>query len=184
MNTARLVLVTVVFAFTLVAQQPGSSKASGPMTNFTLASPAFGSGGAIPDRYTCQGTDDSPALIWTGHPAPAASFALIVDDPDAPAGTWVHWVIWNIPSSSHLSPANVARTASLADGTIQGRNSFGKIGYNGPCPPPGKTHRYFFRLYALDTKLALSPGATRKELDAAMKGHILGTAEHMGTYRR
>ena len=152
--------------------------------NFTLAAPAFASGAAIPDRYTCRGADDSPVLAWTGHPPQAASFALIMDDPDAPAGTWAHWVLWNVPATSHLLQANLARSGRLADGTLQGQNDFGKVGYNGPCPPPGKTHRYFFRLFALDAKLTLPPGATRKELDAAMKGHILGTAEHMGTYRR
>jgi Raf kinase inhibitor-like YbhB/YbcL family protein len=112
------------------------------------------------------------------------SFALIVDDPDAPAGTWVHWVMWNIPAATHLLPENVPKSARLQSGALQGRNDFEKTGYNGPCPPPGKTHRYFFRLYALDANLTLQPGATRQELDAAMKGHILGKTEHMGTYRR
>jgi Raf kinase inhibitor-like YbhB/YbcL family protein len=184
MDTARVLFITALFAVSLFAQQPSSSKPSSHMSTFTLASPAFRSGAAIPDRYTCRGSDDSPALVWTGLPAEAASFAIIMDDPDAPAGTWVHWVIWNIPATSHLLQANVTRGGTLADGAMQGKNGFGKVGYNGPCPPPGKTHRYFFRLYALDSKLTLQPGATRKELDDAMKGHILGKAEHMGTYFR
>ena len=184
MNTARVFLVAILFGVSLLAQQPGSSKASSHMSNFTLASPAFPSGGAIPDRYTCKGADDSPLLAWTGHPPQAVTFALIVDDPDAPAGTWVHWVIWNMPATSHMLQAGVMKSGTLANGAMQGLNDFKEVGYNGPCPPPGKSHRYFFRLYALDSKLALQPGASRKELDTAMTGHVLGKAEHMGTYRR
>ena len=104
--------------------------------------------------------------------------------PDAPAGTWVHWVLWNLPASAHGLPEAVAKQDQLVDGMRQGRNSFRKIGYNGPCPPPGKPHRYFFRLYALDEKLELAPGASSSDLQAAMKGHVLGQAEYMGTYRR
>lgn len=152
--------------------------------SFTISSPAFPSGGEIPKANTCQGPDVSPLLTWIDNPPQTTSFALIVDDPDAPAGTWVHWVMWNIPAATHLLPENVPRSARLQSGALQGRNDFGKSGYNGPCPPPGKTHRYFFRLYALDANLTLQPGATRQELDAAMKGHIIGKAEHMGTYRR
>ena len=154
------------------------------MTSFTLSSPSFGSGASIPEAFTCSGQDVSPVLSWTGEPAHAASFALVADDPDAPAGTWVHWVIWNISHHSQLLPKNVTKSGTLPDGTMQGKNDFGKVGYSGPCPPPGKTHRYYFRLYALDTKLMLQPGATRKQLDAAMKGHVLAKAEHMGTYKR
>jgi len=152
--------------------------------SFTMSSPAFSPGAAIPKPYTCQGTDISPALAWSDHPAQTASFALILDDPDAPVGTWVHWVIWNIPASAHQLAENVAKHDRLDIGAMQGSNDFRKIGYNGPCPPPGKTHRYFFRLYALDAKLNLAPGATRMELDADMKGHILAQAEYMGTFRR
>ena len=151
---------------------------------FSVTSPAFASGATIPKPYTCQGTDISPELVWSGHPTQAASFALIVDDPDAPVGTWVHWVIWNIPASAQQLPENVAKHDRLDSGAVQGSNDFRKTGYNGPCPPPGNTHRYFFRLYALDGTLNLAPGATRKELDAAMKGHILAQAEYMGTFRR
>jgi len=152
--------------------------------DFTLFSSAFAAGAGIPQQYTCEGPDISPVLGWTGHHPQAVSFAIIMDDPDAPFGTWVHWVIWNIPASAHLLPEDAPKTANLASGAVQGRNDFGKLGYNGPCPPPGKTHRYFFRLYALDMKLALAAGATRQELEAAMKSHILGSAEHMGTFRR
>jgi len=152
--------------------------------DLTLTTTAFASGAPIPDAFTCKGTDISPALVWTGHVEKTAGFALIVDDPDAPAGTWVHWVLWNIPAATHALPEGVRQFPRLDNGAFQGKNDFGKIGYNGPCPPPGKTHRYFFRLYALDTKLSLAPGATRQQLDAAMKGHILAKAEHMGTYRK
>jgi Raf kinase inhibitor-like YbhB/YbcL family protein len=166
------------------AQQTAPAKGVHSVVTFTLASTAFASGAAIPDEYTCRGADVSPLLSWTDSPPGTTSFALIVDDPDAPAGTWVHWVIWNIPHTTQLMPKNVMKSGTLPDGSAQGRNDFGSIGYNGPCPPPGKTHRYFFRLYALDAKLALQPGATRQQLEAAMKGHVIGKAEHMGTYRR
>jgi len=149
-----------------------------------LTSPAFTSGGAIPRQFTCEGPDQSPDLHWSDAPAGTATFAVVMNDPDAPAGDWVHWLVWNIPSTSHGLPANLARDRQLADGTLQGRNSFGKIGYNGPCPPAGKPHRYFFRVYAVDKQLELGAGASRAELDLALKGHVLAEAEYMGTYRR
>jgi Raf kinase inhibitor-like YbhB/YbcL family protein len=184
MKPAPLVFLVLFLAATISAQQPNAPKGGAPMSSFTLAAPAFGSGAAIPDEYTCRGSDISPVLAWSGEPAKTASFALIVDDPDAPAGTWVHWVIWNIPANMQLLPKDVIKSGSLSNGASQGLNDFGKVGYNGPCPPPGKTHRYFFRLYAVDVKFSLQPGAKRHDLDAAMKGHILGKAEHMGTFRR
>lgn len=149
-----------------------------------LTSSAFASGSPIPEQFTCKGADMSPAIEWNGAPAKTASFAIIMDDPDAPSGTWVHWVLWDVPASKHALSENVAKSGELDDGARQGRNSFGKIGYNGPCPPPGQTHRYFFRLYALDSTLTLTAGASRADLDAAMKGHVLGTAEYMGRFRR
>jgi Raf kinase inhibitor-like YbhB/YbcL family protein len=151
---------------------------------FQLTSKDFPSGAAIPRQHTCQGPDESPELHWGEAPAGTASLALIVDDPDAPAGVWVHWVAWNIPAAEHGTAANFPRQEQAANGARQGRNDFGKIGYNGPCPPPGKTHRYFFRLYALDTRLDLQAGATRAQLDAAMQGHILAKTEYMGTFKR
>jgi len=151
---------------------------------FALKSSAFPAGAEVPKKFTCEGPDVSPALEWSGPPAKTASFALIVDDPDAPVGTWVHWVFWNLPANTHSLREDVAKREQLEDGSRQGRNDFRKVGYNGPCPPPGKPHRYFFRLYALDAKLDLAPGATRQELDSAMKGRILGEAEYMGTFRR
>jgi Raf kinase inhibitor-like YbhB/YbcL family protein len=177
----RIAVVIFFLLATLSAQQ---LKGGSSVVAFTLSSPTFASGAEIPKANTCQGPDGSPLLTWIDNPAQTMSFALIVDDPDAPAGTWVHWVMWNIPPATHLLPENVPKSGQLNSGAMQGRNDFGKAGYNGPCPPPGKTHRYYFRLYALDVKLTLQPGATRQELDAAMRGHIIGKAEHMGTYRR
>lgn len=151
--------------------------------NFTLTSSAFSAGGEIPEQYTCKGQDVSPALHWSGAPLKTGSFALIMDDPDAPSGVWVHWVLWNLPASTHALSEGVDR-GEMDDGAQQGRNSFQKTGYNGPCPPVGQTHRYLFRLYALDGKLELQAGASRSDLDAAMKGHVLGHAELMGTFHK
>lgn len=145
---------------------------------------AFANDGEIPKKYTCSGADLSPALSWTGVSPAAHSLALIVDDPDAPGGTWTHWLIWNIPAHLTALPEGVPAREMLETGAHQGRNDFHRIGYGGPCPPPGKTHRYFFRLYALDTVLDLKAGAARKELDRVMKGHIVSQAEWMGTYMR
>lgn len=151
---------------------------------FAVKSPDFSSGGDIPLEFTCTGEDRSPALEWTGAPEGTKSFALIADDPDAPAGTWVHWVIFNIPHSAHALAGAVERKDQLSDGTRQGRNDFRKIGYNGPCPPPGKPHRYFFKLYALDSELKLAPGSSKSDVEKAMEGHTLGRAEWIGRYRR
>jgi Raf kinase inhibitor-like YbhB/YbcL family protein len=155
----------------------------GRAMSFTIKSTAFSEGGTIPKQYTCDAADTSPALTWADAPQGTQSFALIADDPDAPVGTWTHWIIWNIPPGQAL-PEGVAKTDSLSDGSRQGRNDFKRIGYGGPCPPPGKPHRYFFRLYALSTNLDLKPGATRGELERAMKGHVLAHAELMGRYGR
>jgi Raf kinase inhibitor-like YbhB/YbcL family protein len=184
MNTAKRALFTLFLVATLAAQQPNPSKVGQSFMTFTLTSPVFASGDSIPNPYTCQGADISPALTWSGQSIQAMSLALVVDDPDAPAGTWVHWLIWNIPATTNLLPENISKQERLGTGAMQGRNDFGKVGYNGPCPPPGHTHRYFFRLYALDVKLTLAPGTKRKELDAAMEGHILAQAEYMGTFSR
>jgi Raf kinase inhibitor-like YbhB/YbcL family protein len=179
-----LTILFVAVILPAVAQDrtaPAGGKASMP---FGLKSSAFAAGGEIPQKYTCVSGDASPALEWSGAPARTASFAVIMDDPDAPAGTWVHWVLWNLPATTHSLSEGIAKSDHLPDGSRQGRNDFRKTGYYGPCPPPGKTHRYFFRLYALDTTLNLSPGASRGQLDEAMKGHILGEAEYIGTFRR
>lgn len=149
-----------------------------------LKSPDFTAGGNIPKQFTCDGADISPALEWSAAPAGTQSFALIADDPDAPVGTWVHWVIYDLPAKLRALPQNLSKNEQLADGSRQGRNDFKKIGYDGPCPPPSKPHRYFFKLYALDAKSNLKPGATKKEVEEAMYGHILVQGEYMGRYSR
>ena len=150
---------------------------------FTLQSSAFQNGGSIPKKFTCEAADVSPELTWSGVPEKTQSFALIADDPDAPMGTWVHWVIYDLPPNTAKLPEGVPKQEQAASGA-QGKNSSGKIGYGGPCPPPGKPHRYFFKLYALDSKLSLKPGARKPEVEAAMKGHVLAQAELMGKYGR
>jgi Raf kinase inhibitor-like YbhB/YbcL family protein len=151
---------------------------------FTLASPAFGAGERIPKVYTCDGSDESPALFWSGAPEGTRSFALICDDPDAPVGTWTHWVIYGIPAEQTKLHEGTPASPDLPGGVKQGLNSWKRAGYGGPCPPPGKPHRYFFVLYALDSPLGLPPGASKEQVQAAMKGHILGRAELMGVYGR
>src|SRR5262245_32340041 len=149
-----------------------------------LSSSAFTAGGPIPTRYTCDGEDASPSLRWSGLPGGTKSLALICDDPDAPAGTWVHWVLYDLPPSvTELSEA-IPTAEVTPQGAKQGTNDFRRLGYGGPCPPPGKPHRYFFKLYALDTTLDLRPRATKKEVVDAMKGHILAEGQFMGTYKR
>jgi Raf kinase inhibitor-like YbhB/YbcL family protein len=151
---------------------------------FSLSSSDFQNGAMIAKNFTCDGADVSPELSWSDAPKGTEEFALIADDPDAPVGTWTHWVLYGVKSETHSLPQNVSKVDQLPDGGMQGRNDFRKIGYGGPCPPPGKPHRYFFRLYALDAKLSLKPGASRQELEQAMKGHVLGQAELMGKYGR
>ena len=151
--------------------------------NMELKSTAFEPGGLIPAKYTCDGQDMSPPLTWSDPPAGTKSLALISDDPDAPVGTWVHWVIWNIPADARAFEENLPKAASLSNGARQGTTDFRRIGYGGPCPPSG-THRYFFKLYALGTTLNLPASTTKKDLEQAMHGHILAQAELIGKYRR
>jgi Raf kinase inhibitor-like YbhB/YbcL family protein len=150
-----------------------------------VLSPAFQEGGAIPVQYTCDDANVSPPLRWGGIPKDSQSLALICVDPDAPSGAFVHWLIFNLPPIVSDLPEAVPTTETLVEtGAIQGRNDFDNIGYDGPCPPPGKPHRYFFHLYALDTKLRLQAGATREEFERAANGHILAAGHLMGTYKR
>lgn len=151
---------------------------------FTLTSSAITDGATIPDRFTCAGADVSPALSWTAAPEGTKSFALIVDDPDAPVGTWVHWVLFNLPASATTLPEAVPAKENLADGSRHGRNDFKRLGYGGPCPPPGKPHRYFFKLYAVDRLLDLPPGATKAHVLDAIRGHTLGETTLMGRFGR
>ncbi len=154
------------------------------MEKVSISSDAFKDGGTIPGEYTCEGENISPPLSWQGVPASTKSIALIMDDPDAPGRTFVHWVIYNIPGSTQKLANGIPRKEKLADGSLQGMTDFGKAGYGGPCPPPGKPHRYFFKIYALDTMLELQPNATKKQLENTMKGHVLAQGELMGRYGR
>lgn len=149
-----------------------------------VSSPAFKRGERIPVTCTCDGTDISPRLAWHGAPSGVKTYALIMDDPDAAGGVFTHWLIFNIPGDAMGLPENVPRSESLDDGAIQGKNHFGKTGYNGPCPPAGKTHHYRFHLYALDTALSLGPEASAGDIRAAMEDHMLAQGELMGTYSR
>jgi hypothetical protein len=148
-----------------------------------LSSPAFEDGSAIPQEYSCDGDDSSPALFWGELPDQTKSIALIMDDPDAPVGTWVHWVLYDLPGNRTEIPENVPKSGQLPGGGTQGSNSWGRSGYGGPCPPGG-THRYFFKLYALDAPLDLASGATKEDLLQAMEGHLLDQGQLMGTYSR
>ena len=156
------------------------------MVAIAISSPAFASGEVIPVKFTADGPDVSPPLHWTALPAGTKSLALIVDDPDAPAGTWVHWVLHGIPPDRSSLPEAVSPSAHPEGlgGAINGKNDFGKLGYGGPAPPPGPVHRYFFKLYALDTTLTLSGAVTKDAVEKAMKGHILAQGELMGRYQR
>ena len=149
-----------------------------------LSSPAFKHEEPIPVVYTCDSDDVSPPLEWSGAPEGTKAFALICDDPDAPAGTWVHWVIYDLPAATTSLSQGVHARETVEHGARQGKNDFRKIGYGGPCPPAGKPHRYFFKLYALDAALDLGPGATKAQLEKAMRGHILEEAQLIGMYHR
>jgi len=149
-----------------------------------LKTTAFEPGGFIPKRFTCEAADVSPTLAWSDPPAGTQSFAIIEDDPDAPSGTFVHWLVYDLPAGFRRLPEALPGSDQMAGGGRQGTNDFSRTGYSGPCPPPGKPHRYFIRLYALDAKLDLRPAAARRELDSAMQGHILARAELMGRFKR
>ncbi len=161
------------------APAPTETQSSAP--GIKLTSPVFAAGQAIPAKYTCTGSNISPAVAWGEPPAGTQSFALILTDPDAPLGSFVHWVIYNIPGSSRALPEAVAAEAQLADGSLHGNNGAGWVGYIGPCPPSG-VHHYVFALYALDTSLSLASAATKDELLTAMQGHILAQSELIGTF--
>lgn len=151
---------------------------------FSISSTGFENGGNIPRKFTCDGADVSPELAWSDPPPGTQSFTLIADDPDAPVGTWTHWVLFNLAAATTSLVEGVSKIDELPGGERQGRNDFRKIGYNGPCPPPGKPHRYFFKVYALKEKLDLKPGASRQEVEQAMRSLVLGQAEWVGKYSR
>jgi len=173
------------------AKQPTATKPNPPTTQtppgttaaIKLTSSAFTEGQPIPRQYTCSGINISPPLEWTGIPKSAKTIAIVADDPDAPGGTWVHWVIYNLPADIIGMVENLPATEDLKGGGFLGKNDFEKIGYGGPCPPSG-THRYFFKIYALDTELPLKAGATKAEVEKAMAGHVVAQGQLMGTYNR
>lgn len=183
MKSGKLLSMGLLVAALACATGSGQQKGK-PAMAWKLTSTAFAPGGDIPKKFTCDGPDVSPALAWDSAPAGTQSIALIVDDPDAPVGTWVHWVLWDLPASARELAENVPKQEELPGGARQGRNDFRRIGYGGPCPPPGPAHRYFFKLYALNAKLGLKPGATKADVERAMAGHILAQAELMGRYKR
>lgn len=170
-----LLFVQLSFASAEVEHKAGE-------TGMKIVSPAFENGQVIPKKYTGDGANLSPPLKWSNVPKNTKSLALVVDDPDAPMGTWVHWLIYGIPAVSSGLEESTSAKADLPDGSKQGKNSWDKIGYGGPAPPPGKVHRYFFKLFALDQPVTLRPGARKEELMAAVKEHILASAELVGTY--
>lgn len=189
---ALAVLATILFAVPSFQAQraeaaPQSQQAPPKQTQkeFQLTSTAFDADGAIPVKYACIGANISPALAWTDPPTGTQSFALVIDDPDAASATpAVHWLIYAIPSLHRALAENTLKKATLPDGTRQGRNSAGKVGYSGPCPDPGKLHHYFFKLYALDYLPDLKPKAKIADVEAAIKGHVLAKAELIGRYQR
>jgi Raf kinase inhibitor-like YbhB/YbcL family protein len=161
-----------------------ATKSTAGKDTLQLTSSAFRQGDIIPVQYTCEGEDLSPPLEWSGAPLETRSFALICDDPDAPRGTWVHWMLYNLPGDAIRLETGVPVGPELPSGARQGLNDSGDLGYGGPCPPPGYLHRYFFRLHALDSMLGLPAGLHRADLEKAMSGHILAQGSLMGTFQR
>jgi Raf kinase inhibitor-like YbhB/YbcL family protein len=181
----HFLLISLVFLFLfkgttgeVYAKERGGAKMA-----ITVTSTAFTDGGMIPRDHTCDGKDISPPLAWTGIPEGTKSLAIICDDPDAPMGTWVHWVLFNIPATVNELPQSMKHAKVLENGAKHGINDFRKFGYGGPCPPGG-THRYYFKLYALDIELMQEPGLTKAGLIEAMKDHVLAEGQLMGRYRR
>lgn len=182
-----VVLFPLLMAPAVSCGSPPSSSAEtrdSSTPGFQIASAAFHEGASIPVRFTCKDEDVSPPLAWTAPPHGTRTFALIVEDPDAPGGIWTHWVVFNLPAQARSLSENEPRQAQLPGGGLQGRNSFGHVGYGGPCPPAGPAHRYLFRLYALDSMLSLKAGASRQEVLAAIRGHVLGHTQLMGRFKR
>jgi len=184
-HARRMPVVAAAALFLLLgnfaqAQQPTSKTHAA----LTVTSSAFAAGGSIPAKYTCEGANVSPPLNWTGAPEGTRSFVLICDDPDAPAGTWVHWILYNLPPNVDSLSEKTETVSALPNGAMQGTNDFGKVGYGGPCPPPGKPHRYFFKVYALDIDHFLKPGAHKDTVIGAMEHHILAEGQFIGTCQR
>jgi Raf kinase inhibitor-like YbhB/YbcL family protein len=181
-----LIPVGLLLGLAIVGCQEKSdeSQLGKPPMTIKVSSSAFKDGESIPKKYTADGANVSPPLRWSESPPGTKCFALICEDPDAPRGTWTHWVLYNIPALKNELPEGEPAREVLPDGADQGKNDFDKIGYGGPSPPQGKAHRYFFKLFALDTTVNLGAGPTRNQLLGAMKGHVLAEGQVMGTYQR
>jgi len=178
-----LVIIPLVTLVMFILDGPARIRGQ-QASKIQLKTTSFEPGGFIPKRFTCEAADVSPALAWGDPPAGTQSFAIIEDDPDAPSGTFVHWLVYDLPAAYRRLPEALSGNDQMAGGGRQGTNDFSRTGYSGPCPPRGKPHRYYIRFYALDTKTNLRPAATRSELEAAMQGHILAQAELMGLFKR
>lgn len=176
---AILIVVLIIFSANIVS---ADDKPELPVIE--IRSEAFQPEKPIPTKYSCEGDDISPDLGWSQPPEGTAELALICEDPGAPTGIWVHWIIYGIPADTGGFAESFPAMKQTETGILQGENSWGKIGYGGPCPPRGKPHSYFFKLYALDKELGLKPGVDKKTLEGAMKDHIIGYGELMGTYAR
>jgi len=180
---ATVAVSILLFCSCKNGEQADSEAVGGKKMEIKITSPAFEDGGLIPAKYTCDGADISPPLQWDAVPEGTKSIALICDDPDAPMGTWVHWVLFNLPTETREMAENIPADETLPNGAKQGTSDFGRIGYGGPCPPSG-THRYFFKIYALDTEIDLAAGANERQLLKAMEGHIIGQGQLIGKYKR
>lgn len=181
MLRCKLGLPSLMLCFTM-SVAVGLARAG--TSELTLQSTAFSANRPIPVAYTCSGDDKSPTLAWSGVPAATQTLALIVRDPDAPMGSYVHWVIYNMPASLNGLPGGLPTTPTLPSGAVQGVSGRGTSGYHGPCPPPGPAHHYHFRLYALDVRLNLAAGANADAVEQALMGHVLAAAELVGTFAR
>ncbi|HPV62460.1 MAG TPA: YbhB/YbcL family Raf kinase inhibitor-like protein [Fervidobacterium sp.] len=181
-----IVVLTILSIFFSAATSSSATKEASKVDSLNVTS-SFKNGEFIPKKYTCEGEDISPELVITDIPANAKTVAIICDDPDAPVGTFVHWVLWNLPvkGTKAVVAENLKKVDKLADGTRQGYNDFGRVGYNGPCPPRGHgAHHYHFKVYALDTTLDIKGNVKKADLEKAMKGHILAQGEIVGLYER
>jgi hypothetical protein len=177
------IMLIICFAFNANCESKKKSAAASG-SSLTLTSPSFADGATIPKAYTCNGGNYSPALQWANAPEGTKSFAIIIDDLDAPLNVFAHWVLFNLPPNLTSLSEKISPNGALPEGALEGVNGFGKIGYGGPCPPPGKPHRYFFKLYALDTMVREKSGITKEKLVQAMKGHILAEVNIMGMFGR
>ncbi len=183
-RTRAVTAVMIVLLISAAGSRFAWPARAGAGQSFSIGSSAFTPGGAIPVGFSCNGADRSPELVISGVPRGAETLALIVEDPDAPRGLFIHWVLYDLPASVSRLPAGIPKTPTTIQGALQGRNTYGRTGYDGPCPPPGPAHHYHFRLFALGSRLDLAPGASAAELRRAMAGHVLAQTELVGTFAR